>query len=348
MGRLLFVRFPIALLIALLAAAIFPRRGGEERLVSPRWTLALDQSSPSAGDGAAIGFAFADRFGYVTPQGELRHLQPIDYGATFTDERFSLFPPVTRFQAFLDNSGQLIGGFEQAGYPLLSGERILVSGPEGDMLSEWTLGGRKLWERSWGMVIGSVAVGRTSLIVGLLDGRVAILDSGGTQLGELVDDESRLPVTLATAVAAGDHYGAAISGIDPQRLLLFRLAAEGVETVRDVALGSDFRRPVLLQFIADDRWLAYETEDGLDLLALQGSQQFSLPAVGELRVLEEFSGGYGLLSSASDGEYQLQLVIAPDHTIAAFTIQATDMLLRAHAGLVLIGIDGVLMALTIE
>ena len=132
------------------------------------------------------------------------------------------------------------------------------------------------------MPITTASVGADLLLLGLLDGRLLLLDAQGRIDLELTPGESRVPIVVAAALApAGDRL-AAVSGLDPQRLSVLEKREGRWMPLWSHSLDTDLRREALLRFTADGRFLLFEGRESVGVLDLLQRREARLAHSGRL------------------------------------------------------------------
>lgn len=361
----------ILLLVVLTLAYVlaFPRSTGPEPLLERRWVLSLDGAAaesaaaeqPEVAGGRAprvMPFRLGSRFGYFTSDGGLRHVEQIRYGIAQDAERFANYSVISENVVLQNPDGAFVQSIAAQGYPRLDHGRLYIFAPGGSAVSEWTVDGQQIWTRDFLSVLTDLDAGEARTAVGLLDGSVHLLDEGGEELFSYATEGARIPVTLAVALGEDEDVLAAVAGIDPQRLILFERHTEGFFPVFQLELDSDYRRPVLLDFLDDGATLAVEQPGGL-LLYDRSTESFGRidlgGAVEEVAALPELEL---VLAAARDapgedvapGEdlvdlptHRLQATVWPDLPLFAQTMASEDVFLRVEGSLIYIGANGRLL-----
>ena len=324
----------LALLLFIVVAyvLVFPRPSGTEPLLARQWMLSLGGAQTEASAGSRVRpFRVGERFGYFHTDGRLLYAGRVRYGLAQSREYFSNYSAISENVVLQRSDGSLYRSIPAEGYPLLDGSRLYVFGPSGSAVSEWEPedGGTLAWSRDFLSVLTDLDGGPSRTAVGLLNGGIELLGADGESEFSYDTEGSRLAVTLAVALGPGEEALAAVAGLDPQKLVLFEKHTEGFFPTFQLELESEYRRPVLLEFLQDGRLLVAEQEDGVLVydrehetfatIDLGGSvegvaalSQFEL-LLATSQVGEGGAGGRGFHAVLSSGERLFRQTVAAEH-----------------------------------
>src|SRR5208283_1832169 len=137
-----------------------------------------------------------------------------------------------------------------------------------------------------------------------------LLNGKGLPLFEYSPGGSRIAVIVGSAVAPDNSLIAAVSGIDPQVLTVFRRGSSGYASLATLRLSSDFRREIRMGFSPDSRFCFLEGMSGAGLFD-PGAQTLRWVSLRG-RIAGAAFPGHGRLAafSSRDGG-RAQLVIEP-------------------------------------
>ena len=100
-------------------------------------------------------------------------------------------------------------------------------------------------------------------LVGLLNGRFYILDDTDSIIFEYMPAGSRIKGVYGGTLSEDGLEVALISGLEPQRFLLLKERAGSFHFKFQHRLETDFRRPVFMKFVSDDRFVVFEGNNGV-------------------------------------------------------------------------------------
>ncbi|MFP4637079.1 MAG: hypothetical protein ACLFM6_01430 [Spirochaetaceae bacterium] len=336
----------LALLLVVAYVFAFPRSTDREPMLERRWVVdvaeAADGGSVSHGpddvqDSGLIPFELGDQFGYLSTDGRLAHLETVRYGLTASKEYFSNFSVINENIVLQGPDGGLVRSIPAPGYPYISGDRIYVFAPDGSRVSEWTADGEERWSRDFVSAVTDLDAGPRHTVVGLVDGRVRLIDSEGNEIYTYHPEQPRIPVALSAALSADEEHLAAVVGVDPQKLVLIARHSEGYFPDVEVRLESDFRRPVLLEFIGGGRLLAAEQPEAL--LVYDAETQALVRVVLEGAPLAvEYMPEHRAVVVLARG--QLRAVVPEAGPLFTEALDGEDFSLRVDNGHIYLGVDG--------
>jgi hypothetical protein len=264
---------------------LFPYPLGREVVVRARWRVPLPAEGAAARgrvradapSSPAAPFRLGDLYGFVSPGGGLLSLGRTPFQVALSRRGSVAYARIGGTWMLDGPSGQVLASFSGDGYPLLSpdGDRIFLVKTDLTGLGEIGENGEPAWKRDFPSLLTSVAIAGDWLAAGLLNGAVSLVDRRGGVVFEDAPGGSRIAATYGIAVTADGEHLAAVTGIGPQQVTLWRRSRDGYAASTRFPLDSDFRREVRIAFSTDGRSLACEAADavaggGRSLVALRG------------------------------------------------------------------------------
>jgi hypothetical protein len=349
--------FFVALIVIILYFALFPYPLGREIVAKPVWSVTLpDPASPQAQtpDSAktiAAPFQLGDLFGYVTANGSFLHAEKTLFRVALSDAGFVNYTRLGTNWILQNVRGARVLSFSGSGYPLLSrdGGRIFIVKADLSGIIELDRAGDALWSRDFPALMTSASITGDSLLVGLLNGTLLLLNGRGSPVYEHSTGGSRLPVIFGAAVSADGSLLASVSGIAPQFLTVLRRQGAGFGEIAKEVLVSDFRREVRVTFSPDSRCLLVEGERAVGIFDPAAPRLSWLPLSGSLSDVS-FPGGGRLTAVAARDGTRVELRILRPFTapILKETFSAQQLFLGTVEGDLLLGLDGRLLRVELE
>lgn len=292
--RVLLIGLVALLLVAYIVIA--PRQLSNELGLRRAWATDLSGPSreatgePDAGEESEderaarlVPFRLGNNFGYIDRNtGTVSSRESVLYDVVFNDDGYINFSAVSQTAVVRDRNGGILTGIQAAGYPYMSGGRIFMVHPQGTAISEWSMDGRRLWHRVLPAVVTSIAASESGAVIGLSDGSVHLIAADGSSSDSYIDPTARLPVALGVAASGSGDSLAALSGIDPQRVVLFDSANGQLVPQRHIDLGTDYRRPVYIDYLLSDSVLGVESGGELALFDRASGREYGVPVGGRL------------------------------------------------------------------
>jgi hypothetical protein len=337
--------------------ALFPYPLGTEIVARPAWVAAVPQPDDPAASAALVEqaggrFQLGGLFGYVSADGSFAHVEKTLYGVALADSGYVNYTRLGTDWILRDRRGERVVSFSGNGYPLLSpdGKRIFVIKSDLSGITELDRNGDVRWERDFTSILISLSVRGSSLLAGLLDGRMVFIDAAGAAAEFRPAGRSRISVVFGAAVTAEGDLAASVSGIDPQVLTVYRRGDAGFAPRFRQVLATDIRRELRVVFSPDGRCLVWEGSGAIGMLDSRSGRTTRLAVHNSLRGLAFPDGMVAALSS--DGSSSELVVVRPfvgpvftsDYAAREGWIGTIDgQLLLGIDGQLLLGIDGRLM-----
>ena len=357
--------FFVALIVSILYFALFPYPLGREIVARPVWSVTLpDPGSPqpsnprgasvSAPDSAkaiAAPFQLGDLFGFAAANGDILYAEKTLFRVALSQAGFVNYTRLGMNWMLQNVRGARVISFSGYGYPLLSsdGGRIFVVKADLSGIIELDRAGDVIWSRDFPAMLTTVSVPGDSLLVGLLNGTLLLLNGRGSPVYEHVMGGSRLPVILGAVVSADGSLMASVSGIAPQFLTVLRRQGTGFGEIAKEVLASDFRREVRMSFSPDSRYLLIEGERAAGMFDPAAARLAWLPLSGGLADVSFPGSGRLAAMAARDGTLVELRILRPfTAPILKETFTAQQLFLGTVEGDLLLGLDGRLLRIGLE
>ncbi|MGA2976084.1 MAG: hypothetical protein ABSF77_12305 [Spirochaetia bacterium] len=346
--------FFAALIIILFYFLLFPYPLGKDLVARPVWAVPVPKTpvaAPAGAPGPAAPFQLGDTFGYVSAEGAVVYAARTLFRVALSDAGFVNYTRLGTDWIVQSPGGGRILSFSGNGYPLLSPEGDRIFNVKSDLsgLIELDSSGETLWSRDFPAMMTSISLHGDSLLVGLLNGTLVLLNRKGYPVLEYAPAGSRIPVIVGDAVSADGSLIASISGIDPQYLTVIRRRAAGQTALARLVLSSDFRREARMAFSPDARFLLFETEQGAGLFD-PGSRRTSWVMLrGALSGMAFAAAGRYAALSAQDGARAELAIIDPfNRPLYRESFAARELTLGSVGNQILIAWEGWLLRVNVE
>ncbi len=338
----------LALSISLLYILVFSRPADHELLVSPQWSLDVDDASISPEDGEAIPFRLSGLVGYFTEEGELLFREAVLHDAAVFSDRFVNYSSVSQTAVVRDPHGRVVLSISESGYPLGLGERLFVLHPDGAGLSEWGPEGEALWSRKLPSIITDVAADTGLVAIGLLSGEVLLLDATGQEVAQYRTLGSRIPVVLGVALNEQTGRIAALAGVDPQRLIFLDIRDDQLIPGVQGELPSDFRRPAFVKFLPGGELLAVEGRLGVSLVSPESGRRWMVSGEGMLSGFAAAAEGLVLVATTRDDSQEIRAVLPPERLVFSLDAGSGEVSLDVEGWVCYLGIRDHILAVALE
>jgi hypothetical protein len=296
----------------LIAARPIPR----EIILAPRWISSLESGSIDSGSqeggsyaqsGELLPFTLGARFGYVDSSGQFA-INRIRAGDIYLSQNmwteYDARPAGIEIKNISEET--VINIENPGGYPVLLDNRVFILGSEQNALSEIGSDGSILWTYEFGAPLTCIDAAAGLVLTGSIDGAVEIIDSAGERIFYFEPGGSRYAVIFGCALSRNGSRVGIICGVGSQRfLLLERYGNSGGEykVVYHEFLEGEFRRPVRILFIDEDRRLVFECAGGISCYNIRSRRGIYIPLDGEITAIDD-SGDQGYFFLVTSREQQ--------------------------------------------
>jgi hypothetical protein len=248
--------------------------------------------------GQIIPFTLGSRFGYVNSSGQFIINRIMNNNIYLGGNMWTEYPPEpSRIEIKSISDETLINIEGIRGYPVILDDRIFILGSEQNSLSEIDASGNIMWTYEYGAPLTCIDVAAGLVLTGSLDGAIEILNYNGNRIYYFEPGGSRYDIIYGCSISRNGTRFGIISGIDPQRFLLFERigTAEGeYRIIYHEFLDGGLRRPMHISFIDEDRRIVYESERGIGCYNIRARRGINIPLEGNIAAID-YSGDQGLL-----------------------------------------------------
>ena len=280
----------ILILICIAATLVYfffvPTQIERERYLSVAWRVTLTPENAFAGNAAAAGsdsrytpLLLADYLCYVNREGEIGYAETRLKRAALGNDYFINYSSIPERLLIKGNDGAIISAVDTRGYPLIESERLFVLHLDRCGISEYTSEGELLWTKRFASMITSFSSSDSIAALGLLDGRLLVLNPDGENLHVETFQGGKYNTVYGCAVDQRGDMFAAFVGSLPQRLVVFEKIEGEYELVSSTVLESDLRREAYVEFL-DTGIIVYEQEGALRVFDLEGTLTTDLTLEG--------------------------------------------------------------------
>ena len=248
-----------------------------------------------------FNFRIGKMFGFINLQGDLKLLQQVDYNVALSEKSFINYSNLPNTFVVQDIDGEYVSSFWTSGYPEFSenGERLFMIKNDSTGISEINEEGDNIWSIEFASLITSLSITDDFVFIGLLDGRLKLIDSVGESVFEVTPGGSRIQVIYGSCINDDGTVIAGISGINPQRFFYIKGPDFNNANVKFIDLKSDFRRELFISFSDSDKYIFFETTDNLGIFNLSDNKINYIPIKGSLRSIREIETR-GIISILSE------------------------------------------------
>lgn len=321
-----------------------------ETVLVPAWIRDLRNAAadPAAAEGLAP-FRNGSVMGYFDMEGRFSIVRTAEGKTALADAVWTEYRASPDGLELFDPFGKPVAKMSERGYPWFADGRTFIVGPEQNSIGAIGSAGTALWSRDFPAQITCADAAAGSLLIGLLDGSIQVLDKNGDLVFTFEPGGSRLPVVLAAKLSDDGKAIALVSGIDPQRFLYLEKSGGSFKVVHHEYLNGAFRRPVKATFVGEGKWVAYEKENGLGIFEPSTRASYVLDVGGSIAALDGTGNdGMMFLLTADGQEKALVAIRMPDKVVTRAPFRSDETYLRRHGDRLFIGGDSRISAISIS
>lgn len=279
----------IAVLVAVVLIAVYffvfsePLR--PELSAAPLWTIDLvaapaapAQAAPGGRESPAVSFSTSTRFGYFYPDGSVAIVGEATGAVPVSDASYIRAEAVSgrTNYSLRAPSGDLIADLD-AGAPFYSSGRLFSAEADGSGVAAYDDDGNRLWSYAFPCQLSAFSAGDSLAVGGTVDGWLEGVDAAGRRAFSFAPGGSRLQVVLGLGVSGSGDWIAAVTGVDRQRLVVLGRGGADYRVASHRYLDSDYREPVRVVVLDDDRHVLYRRPDGIGVWSVDGEVDELLP-----------------------------------------------------------------------
>ncbi|PKL25631.1 MAG: hypothetical protein CVV47_06145 [Spirochaetae bacterium HGW-Spirochaetae-3] len=280
-GRRIAFSVLAVIVVILLYFFVFAEPLSPELSAIPKWKIDIAVGPGTAfdsADSASLAFAAGDRYGYYSFDGTVAFVAEIPGGAPVSDASYLYRASAAGSAGFMlkKPDDRTIAAIDAA-YPFYTSGRLFSAQNDGTGVSAYDERGRKLWTYAFPCQLSAFSAGESLVVGGTVDGWLEGISPDGGRAFSFAPGGSRLPVILGLDVSRSGNWIAAVSGIDRQRLVVLGRGGTDFRVSSHRYLESDYREPVRVIVMDDERHVLYRRPDGIGVWSVDGSVDGLLP-----------------------------------------------------------------------
>jgi hypothetical protein len=261
---------------------------GKELSFAPQWALSTavdrqpDPSKPSPVGDYRL-FSMGSRAGYYTVDGDVPLSFDNSSRRAISTSFYQVPASASGSTQFTNLDGKRQFSAQVNGQPQFKADRLFFFNPDNTGVSEVTASGAVAWHREFNSPLTVFDANKDEFLCGSLGGDLSFVSAKGEPIFNFSPGGSRLPVILGVALSQDGSLAASVSGIDPERFLLYERKAQGYKVVYHQNLDSDLRRHLPLKISSDNRFVLFEQADSLSIFDRRTRAMGKVPTRGRLK-----------------------------------------------------------------
>jgi hypothetical protein len=344
--------FGVLVVYALIAAGPVPK----ETVLDMQWIKSLESSYPvessffEGGAASLIPIETENRFGYVDVNGNFSILEQKKYNVSYSKDRWASYENIPKnIDVYSSLNKKLLTVENVNGYPFFLDNKLFFISYQQNSIRSCDDDGNIKWQYDFPAPITCIDSNNGFVIAGLLDGSIELLDAGGKRVFFFEPGGSRIAVIAGLALSKDANRFAIVSGIDDQRFLLLEKFQDSYRVIYHEFLGDGFRKNVFVNFINNEKMLAFEREGALGLYDISARTSTVLPVSGSIEAIEECDESMLFVVSAGENiEKRIMAIKYPGQFIIDAPFKAKRSFIKYEDSILLLGGDSTFAAFKID
>jgi len=317
----------------------------------PEWTCDISKTPEAAMQEALLPFRLGNKGGYFTHSGKIVSVADIPYKATFSKDFYALYPENAENILVSKPSGNGSFTINRAGFPFIQEDRVFLFAPGGSTLAfvnNSTGSVESEWEYS--APITAFNSSPKGSVAGYGDGQLAVFDQNGRKRTELFPGGSDYPVILGADISQDGNLFACVSGLDPQRFVLYRDEGSYTKIIYHEFLKVNLTRQTKVYFSKNDKHVYFDSIDALGIVDTESAKAFHIPLTGTILDIQEspVDKSVFVLSRYSNKYYTVTILEDWTKKIGQFSFEADAAFILADGNTLYVGKDNKISRLSIS
>jgi hypothetical protein len=222
--------------------------------------------------------------------------------SSFSKDYYTLYDETDAPTEVRTSTNIVVSSINDTGVPFIFDKNLyFISNPEG-LVNVYAASGSLLWSFDAGSPVHAIDTQGGITLLGLLNGSILFIGPDGILQTEYRPGGSKYEVIYGVALSSDASYAAIISGLEPQRFILFKKGVVGYTPVYHTELSGSFTSTVHLNFSPGRQYVSYEEKNLFNIYDIASGQRNTVPYNGKLRSINSttFDNFESILSN--DGE----------------------------------------------
>lgn len=157
---------------------------------------------------------------------------------------------------------------KDSGYPFSFSNRFFIISRDRKSLSEIE-NGEKKWTKFFNYIITSISGNKEDIAIGFLNGSFGLFDTSGESFYEYEPGGSRVSVIYGCSLSKDSKYLAVISGLGPQRFILYEKKDTEYRPIYTLNLDEEVRTSLKIFITADNKSIFVEAPSGFYIVNIE-------------------------------------------------------------------------------
>ena len=319
--------------------------------LTPEWTSDINKTPEIQTSEARLPFRLGNKGGYFTHSGKIALLETIPYKATLSRKFFAAYEKDARNIQLKNPDGTLASTIKEAGFPFIQQDRVFLFGPGGSTISFVNpLDGSVISTYENAAPITAFNSSSSGSAAGYADGQFIIFDKNGKKKTELFPGGSDMPIILGADISESGKLFACISGIEPQRFVLYRDEGNYKKIIFHDFLKKNLTRRCCVHFSKNNQYVYYDSADSIDIVNTQSLKRESVPLPGTILSVQESPVAQSVYILSKIGKEFYKITILENWTKKAgdFSFKAQSAFILTDENTLYVGRDNKISKIAIS
>lgn len=319
--------------------------------ITPEWTSDITKNLEPMTNESLLPFRLGNKGGYFTHSGKIARIADIPYKAVFTRDYYSLYDRNAVDTPLYYPSGEERCKIQGGGFPFIQGDRVFLFAPGGSTIAFVNpIDGNSSSRYENTAPITAFNSSQNGSAVGYADGQFLIFNKNGLKKIELFPGGSDNPVILGADISKSGKMFACVSGIAPQRFVLYNDEGKYVKIVYHDFLQKDLTRQTFVHFSDNDRYVYFDAADYLGIVDTQTFEKTSVPLAGTLLSVQESPVDESAFALSRIGNRRYTVTILENWTKPAgsFSFEADSAFILTDGNALYVGRDNKISKMSIS
>ena len=316
----------------------------------PEWTADITKTRENPGQEKVLPFRLGDRAGYFTHSGKIALMNRVPYKATLSRDFYALYDAGAKDIPLYKNDGSLRCTIRGAGFPFIQEDRVFLFLPGGAALGFVNSADGRIDSVYEGSApITAFDSSENGAALGFADGNLVIFDRNGLAKIFLKPGGSDYEVILGSSISADGKLFAAVSGIKPQRFVLYSDEGTYEKIIFHKFLKTDITRQTKVHFNRAGTYVYYDTGSSLGICGIQKLEDKEIPIEGKVLDIQESPVGNSVFVLSRAGKKHTVTVFEDwNKKAGSFSFEADSGFILTDSNMLFVGADNRISRITLS
>lgn len=215
--------------------------------------------------GEKIPFIYKQRAGYFSQDLQSSWSTEVRDGVALLNDRYINFSRAEGLFNIQKLSGEIEYSISDKGYPFSIDNRLFVIGRDRKSLAEIEKG-KVLWSHKFNYIITSIDANKSSVAAGFIKGNYIVINNDGNIFFDYEPGGSRISIVYSVVISDDSKYLGVVSGLEPQRFILYQKKEHEYKPVHVLNIKDDFRRSLKIFITRENKKVFIEGKKGFHIV----------------------------------------------------------------------------------